>query len=275
VLEGSVRQAGTQVRITAQLIQGADGFHVWSATYAPAYAGLAFVAMYGESDFAATAKHLERAFALDPANARVLGNSATLLDLLGRRTEALALREAVTIRDPVNVNALFNLATGHLNAGHLDKAIASYRTVLGLSPGNGIAHYQLGVAMLLKLDANGALAEFEQEPVEVFRMIGLPMVYHALGQKAESDTALARLIEKYEKDATYNIAGIHAFRREPDRAFAWLEKERTNGGAFVEIVADPLFSPLYGDPRWIAFLRTIGKAPEQLAKISFKVTPPV
>jgi eukaryotic-like serine/threonine-protein kinase len=33
VLEGSVRQAGTQVRITAQLIQGADGFHVWSATY--------------------------------------------------------------------------------------------------------------------------------------------------------------------------------------------------------------------------------------------------
>ncbi len=242
--------------------------------YAPAYAGLAFVAMYGESDFAAAAKHLERAFALDPANARVLGNSATLLNLLGRRNEALTLRKAITIRDPVNVNALFNLGTSQLNAGRLDEAVATYRMVLSLSPRNGVAHYQMGVAMLLKGDANGALAEFEQEPVEVFRMIGLPMAYHAGGRKAESDAALAGLIAKYEKDANYNIAGIHAFRREADRAFERLEKERNDGGTFAEIVVDPLFANLYDDPRWIPFLRKIGKAPEQLAKISFKVTPP-
>ncbi len=33
ILEGSVRKAGTQVRITAQLIQVDTGFHLWSATY--------------------------------------------------------------------------------------------------------------------------------------------------------------------------------------------------------------------------------------------------
>ncbi|MCH7854386.1 MAG: hypothetical protein IIB76_08635 [Proteobacteria bacterium] len=33
ILEGSVRKVGTTVRITAQLIQVADGFHMWSATY--------------------------------------------------------------------------------------------------------------------------------------------------------------------------------------------------------------------------------------------------
>jgi serine/threonine-protein kinase len=33
VLEGSVRTAGEQVRITALLIKAADGFHVWSETY--------------------------------------------------------------------------------------------------------------------------------------------------------------------------------------------------------------------------------------------------
>ncbi len=33
VLEGSVRRAGGQVRITAQLIRAADGFHLWSQTY--------------------------------------------------------------------------------------------------------------------------------------------------------------------------------------------------------------------------------------------------
>jgi tetratricopeptide (TPR) repeat protein len=242
--------------------------------YGPAYAGLAFIAMYGESDFAAAAKYLERAFALDPANARVLGNGATLLNLLGRKTEALTLRKAITIRDPVNVNALFNLGTSQLNAGRLDEAVATYRTVLSLSPGNGVAHYQMGVAMLLKGDANGGLAEFQQEPVEVFRMIGLPMGYHARGQKADSDAALAELIAKYEKETNYNIAGIYAFRGEADRAFERLEKERKSGGTFAEIVVDPLFANLYGDPRWIPFLREIGKAPEQLAKIVFKVTAP-
>lgn len=33
VLEGSVRKAGTRLRITAQLINVADGFHLWSETY--------------------------------------------------------------------------------------------------------------------------------------------------------------------------------------------------------------------------------------------------
>jgi TolB-like protein/Flp pilus assembly protein TadD len=33
VLEGSVRQSGVQVRITAQLINAADGYHLWSETY--------------------------------------------------------------------------------------------------------------------------------------------------------------------------------------------------------------------------------------------------
>lgn len=33
LLEGSVRQAGEQVRITAQLINVEDGFHIWSQTY--------------------------------------------------------------------------------------------------------------------------------------------------------------------------------------------------------------------------------------------------
>ena len=33
VLEGSVRRSGERLRITAQLINVADGFHIWSETY--------------------------------------------------------------------------------------------------------------------------------------------------------------------------------------------------------------------------------------------------
>ena len=35
-----------------------------------------------------------------------------------------------------------------------------------------------------------------------------------------------------------------------------------------------LFDKIHKDPRWLPFLRKLGKAPEQLAKIEFKVTLP-
>jgi len=33
VVEGSVRREGSAVRITAQLVNAADGYHLWSQTY--------------------------------------------------------------------------------------------------------------------------------------------------------------------------------------------------------------------------------------------------
>ena len=41
-----------------------------------------------------------------------------------------------------------------------------------------------------------------------------------------------------------------------------------------EIVGESLFDKIHSDPRWLPFLRKIGKAPEQLAQIKFKVTLP-
>ena len=192
--------------------------------YAPAHAQLGWIAMYGDNDLAGAALHLERALALDPADLSVLTTSATLLQSLGRLDEALALEEAAVRRDPVNVTALFNLAYHQRMAGRLDAAIATFRTVLSLSPSNGGAHCQLGVALLLKGDAKGALAEIEQETSEIYKMIGLPIAYHALGRKADSDAALAALIAKYEKDGPSNIAGVYAYCGEADKAFVWLDK---------------------------------------------------
>jgi hypothetical protein len=103
-------------------------------------------------------------------------------------------------------------------------------------------------------------------------MIGLPMAYHALGRKADSDAALAALIAKYEKDAPYNIASVYAFRSETDKAFAWLDKAVAyQDPGLSEIVTENLFDKIHSDPRWLPFLRKLGKAPDQLAKIEFKM----
>ena len=191
--------------------------------YAPAHSGLGWIAM-ANHDFVNAAKHFERALALDPNDLSVLGNSAVFLQALGRLEEALAIQQALVRRDPVNVTALYNLGYAQRVMGQFDAAIVSYRRVLSLSPGYASAHYQICEAMLLKDDAPAALAEIEQEKSEVWRLIGLPMAYHALGRKTESDAALATLIAIREVDVSYNIAYVYAFRDDADKAFEWLDK---------------------------------------------------
>ena len=243
--------------------------------YAQVHASLGLIALYGDNDLDGAAEHYQRALALDPAGLGVLKNSALLLVALGRVDEAQAVSEAVARRDPVNVSAFFNLGVYQRYAGRFDAAITNLRTVLSLAPNRGNAHAQLGTAMLLKGDAQGALAEIGQETSELWKMLALPMAYPALGRKAESDAALAALVAKYEHDAPYNIAYVYAFRGEADKAFEWLDKaSRYGDSGLSDVVSENLFDKIHADPRWLPFLRKIGKAPEQLAKIAFKVTLP-
>ena len=242
--------------------------------YAPAHVELGYIAVE-DNDLAGAARHIEHALALDPTNLDVLLGARYLLRCLGRLDEALALSEMVVRRDPVNVDALTTLGSDQVLAGRYDAAIATSRTVLNLSPGRGDKHFSLGMTLLLKGDATAALAEIEQEPNETMRMVGLPIAYFALGRKADSDQALAALIAKYEKDWSYNIAGVYAFRGESDKAFEWLDKAVENkDGGITETATDPTFAKIRADPRWLPFLRKVGMAPEQLAKIEFKVTLP-
>ena len=241
---------------------------------APAHGKLGFIALY-ENDLAGAAKQYERALTLDPTDLTVVNDACVFVANLGRMDEALALQQAIVRRDPVNTTALFNLGAYQRFSGNYDEAIASFRTALKLGPSQGVVHYELAVALLLKGDATGALAEAEQEPNEAYRMIALPMVYHVLGRKADSDTALAALIAKYGKDAACNIAWVYAFRGDADQAFAWLDKAVAyHDSGLAEVVAENLFDKIHRDPRWLPFLRKIGKAPDQLAKIEFKVALP-
>jgi tetratricopeptide (TPR) repeat protein len=228
-----------------------------------------------QNDLAGAAKHFERALALDPTDVTVLGNTASFLLALGRLDEALALYQAAIRRDPVNVSALYNLGNIQRLAGHYDAAIASYHTVLNLSPGQGGAHALLGITLLLKGDAPTAIAEIEQEKNEYLRVLCSPTAYQALGRKADSDQALTALIAKYGKESAYFIAEVYAFRGEADKAFEWLDKAvEDKDPGLSEIAPENLFDKIRSDPRWLPFLRKLGRAPEQLATIQFKVTLP-
>ena len=48
----------------------------------------------------------------------------------------------------------------------------------------------------------------------------------------------------------------------------------TTHGGLTDIAIEPLFANIHDDPRWLLFLESIGKSPEQLAAIEFEVTLP-
>ena len=239
---------------------------------APAHRTLARIAQLYDRDFVATAKHLEKALALDPTS---VGTAGTFAASLGRLDQAIALIKYGVASNPVSPVRHGNLGFQYLNAGRPDEAIASYSTALTLSPGFISAHYRIGSALLQKGDPQAALVAMQKEPSEPWRQLGLVMVHYDLGDTAASDTVLAAVIEKHEKRWAYNIAYVLAYRGEADRAFEWLQKAVAyNDGGLSEIVSQPLFANIHDDPRWLPFLESIGKSPDQLAAIEFNVTLP-
>jgi len=242
---------------------------------AVAHARLGYIIRGTSGDLAAAARQYEQALAIDPANVEIISEAMLLARNLGRFEQAAALAEFVVAHDPMNAPGYARLGTVYLLLGRIDESIASYRTALRLSPGRPQSHFAIGRALLSKGDLPGALAASQQETSEVWRLDGLVATYHALGQKAQSDAALAELIRKYEKESSWNIAYLYADRGEADHAFEWLDKAVDNHDPGLDDTAITwLFNGIRQDPRWLPFLRKIGRAPEQLATIKFDVKLP-
>ena len=241
--------------------------------YALSHAGLGFIAMYYDNDLVAAARHYERAMALEPGNLAILGGAASLLFTLGRLEESIALDEYTNARDPVNPISYGNLSSSYLSAGRWDATISAAQTALRLSPGYISARYYMGLALLFKGEAEAALAAFEQEKDEEYRVKGQALALHDLGRQAEFEVRLQELIDRWGDQWPSEVAHVYAYAGDTETAFQWLEKSSAEeDGTFIP--QSPFLRSLREDARWLPLLETIGKSPEQLAAVEFKVTLP-
>ena len=120
------------------------------------------------------------------------------------------------------------------------EAEAAFRKALELDPDGAFRHRSLGLALLLQGKTDAALQEMQQETEEIWRLSGLPLAFHALGRRSESDAALAALKSKHAGEMAYQIAEVHAFRGEADLAFEWLERayDQRDGGVRTSRATD-------------------------------------
>ena len=139
ILEGSVRKAGTKIRITAQLIQVEDGFHLWSEAY-----DRELTDVFAIQDEIATA-------ILEQLKAQLIGEDATPVTTARADTEAYELyllaKQRMYQRTGPTIEAAAEL---------LDRAIA-------LDPQYAPAYAQRGIATLLLSEGQGSYGEIPAE----------------------------------------------------------------------------------------------------------------
>jgi TolB-like protein/DNA-binding winged helix-turn-helix (wHTH) protein/Flp pilus assembly protein TadD len=223
---------------------------------AEAHAQIGRIQMFVDWDWTGANASLQRALALDPGNSAVVTFASSLAASLGRFEEALELAHRAIALDPLNAVSRGLLAQICFAMGRQQEAEVDFTKTTELNPNLGGYHEWFGFVYLAEGRAQDALAEIEREPLDFARLQGYAVVYYALGRKKESDTALSELIVKYQTDSAFQIAGVYAFRHEPDQAFEWLERayvQHDTGLANTKF--DPLLKNVRGDPRYAAFLK--------------------
>jgi TolB-like protein/Tfp pilus assembly protein PilF len=201
---------------------------------------------------------LAQALAKEQNYAMALNNYGPVLFTLGRRKQGLdALRKAVEA-DPLS-DAVWNQLARYLEAaGQTAEAEQAYGRALQINPQQNWAHFLLGNLLLAAGRTDEAISHYQRAP-EQFRTTGMAMAEFTRGDEAASQQALAKMEKQFAIGFAFQIAQVHAWRGDKDRAFAWLDRAYTvHDAGLVRLPFDPAMNPLRSDPRFSALVRKMG-----------------
>jgi TolB-like protein/DNA-binding winged helix-turn-helix (wHTH) protein len=210
-----------------------------------------------ERDWAASQAELALALKLDPRDPPTLLAASVMAYVLGQFDRAIELLGQARARDPLNFLPYARLGRIYLYLGRLPEAEAAVRRRLDLSPEGLGGYMQLADVLLARGLPAAALEAVQHEPDGDNKALGLALAYHALGERAQADAALADFRHRAGGAGT-ELAEIYAFRGEYDQAFAALEAGLASADSeLLNIKSDNYFIPMRADPRYRALLRKL------------------
>jgi TolB-like protein/Flp pilus assembly protein TadD len=225
---------------------------------ARAHAVLGLVSAEQEFRWNEADAEIGKALQANPRDSFALDFAAHLAMNRGRYEEALRRIDTALSIDPLNPYAYDTKGTIQYLASDLHEAEHSLRRVNELSPTFYGARMEIGWVLMARGELDAALKEMLAETSENGKDSGLAAVYHTMGRTAESDAALARLMNEYQNWPS-GVALAYAARGERDQAMQWLEK------AYIARDPDlllwgpghPFFATLHDDPRYQALMLKI------------------
>jgi serine/threonine protein kinase/predicted Zn-dependent protease len=222
---------------------------------AAGYLSLANIQINYDFNWEGAEASLDKAAALEPGNADLLGYRATLQEMLGNLDEATKLQKQAIALDPLQGGAYVLLGGQLYEAGRYEEAEGVLQRALELNPQDAFVHAALGQILLAQGHPQEALAEMQREPTDGTRLQGEALTYYSLGRHQASDTALKELIAKHPNEAAFQIAEVYAYRGEVDKALDWLDRayEQHDSG-LIELKIDPLLNAVRQNPRYLQLL---------------------
>jgi TolB-like protein/Tfp pilus assembly protein PilF len=279
VLTGDAQQqAYAQARVAS------DKAQLLAPDAAITHAARGYLLAVVDNDPVGAQAEYQRAYALAPNAGYTMNSLAVGYQTLGQLQPAVELFRKAIATDPLSYIFYANLASALLAQGQLDAAEQAARQALALQPNFPQMYSILAQIDILRGDAAAAVRDARQETHPVAGPWIRAMAQQIGPDHKQADAALHAYLAKYGKDQPYTVAELYGLRKQPDDMFEWLQRawmqhdpndfgngNLLNGG----LLADPFITRAYkDDPRWLPFLRKIGYAPEQLAKIKFTVTLP-
>ncbi len=234
---------------------------------AEAHASMGYV-NYAYFNGVESAREFERAIELNPKypTAHHWYGRLTLV-MLGQLDHAIAEMKRAYELDPVSPIIHSDLGGVNLMARRYDEAIKQLRGTVEIDPEFYWAHRWLGMALELKGDLDGAIAEYKKALQLNDDPVGLAFIAHAeasMGRQSEAREILAQLTEAARKRYVqhYAFALIHLALGEKDQALDWLERGvQVRGGSHLCFIkVDPFFDPLRGDPRFETLVQKVSGA---------------
>ena len=216
-------------------------------------------------DWKGAGETLRKALALAPQDPALLMEAGNLANARGEKTQAVEFVRRAVALDPVNAQARAFLAGNLSVSGKQSEARAEYSRVIELNPSAPFGSAGVGQSYLLEGKFEEAATAAQKDAADWARLLIVSCARWAQKRIPESDAALAELIAKASETGAYQVAEVYAYRNDKDHAFEWLERARRQRDAGMPgLRTDTLLPNLHDDPRWDAFLRTMGLADDQL-----------
>jgi len=217
-----------------------------------------WLAINPDLDFAKAEKEFRRGLEISPGDAGVKSSLSYSLMAQGRFAEAEGpLRDALSL-DPLSIANWFNLGRLGVATNRPEEAEEAFQKALQIQPGVARAHAFLAALDAARNNPSSASEQAQQEPDGFWRDYALALAKQFQPDKGVADASLKSFAEKYAKGGAYQVAILHAARKETDQMFKWLDTaSATRDSGLAQLAVEPFFRPYYNDPRFTALCQKL------------------
>jgi TolB-like protein/Flp pilus assembly protein TadD len=222
---------------------------------------MALAVLFSRSlEFTHAGQEYERAVALAPGNARVLGNYGQFAVLMGQAEAGLAAGHRSVVLDPLNFQSHFRLGQSLLMAGRFGEAIRALADAKVLAATDAGVDAVLGYAYYASGDFQSSRAACERikSADDVGKLICLAATYDKLGRHADAEAIFAKLQAAWGDQFAVFYAMIYAAWGDTAHALDWLDTAmRHHDPYLIDLKTSWIFDPLRKQPRFQAIERAL------------------